>query len=161
MCVDFNLVLDPSFDSHNYANVNNPRAQTELLVLLNKLDMTDTFCTFQPDRKRFTWHRKHPLKQARLDYFFISHCFSDLVTKCEIKSSYRSDPSIIEMQFALSKFTIRKGVWKTNNSLLYNKELSIMPLMMKNINMQYPCIYNLEHVKNSVIFNSQSNRKSS
>ena len=122
MCGDFNLVLNPSLDSHNYVNVNNPRARTELLALLNELDISDTFRTFHPDRKRFTWHREHPLKQARLDYFFISHCFSDLVSKCEIKSSYRSDHSIIEMQFAMSKFRMGKGVWKMNNSLLYNKE---------------------------------------
>ena len=149
MCGDFNLVLNPSLDSHNYANVNNPRARTELLTLLNELDMTDAFRTFHPDRKRFTWHRKHPLKQARLDYFFISHCFSDLVTKCEIKSSYRSDHSSIEMHFALSKFRMGKGVWKMNNSLLYNKEyLEIINNAIEDEKFKYAIpIYNLEHIK--------------
>ena len=64
MCGDFNLVLNPSLDSHNYINVNNPRARTELLSLLNELNLTDTFPSFHPDKNPFTWRRKHPLKQA-------------------------------------------------------------------------------------------------
>ena len=56
------------------------------------------------------------------NYFFTSQCFSDLVTKCEIKSSYRSDHSAIEMQFSLSKFQMGKGIRKINNSLLSDKE---------------------------------------
>ena len=82
--------------------------------------------------------------------FFTSHCFSDLVTKCEIKSSYRSDQSTIEMQFSLSKFQMGKGIWKMNNSLLSDKEyLEIIKNAIEDEKLKYAIpVYNIEYIKN-------------
>ena len=85
--------------------------------------------------------------------FFTSHCFSDLVTKCEIKSSYRSDQSTIEMQFSLSrpKFQMGKGIWKMNNSLLSDKEyLEIIKNAIDDEKLKYAIpVYNIEYIKNN------------
>ena len=60
------------------------------------------------------------MKQARLDFFLASTSILDIVRKCEINISYRSDHSTIELQLLLNNFIRSKGVWKFNNSLLEN-----------------------------------------
>ena len=54
------------------------------------------------------------------DYFTTQ--MTDVITDCNIKSSYRSDHSIIELKICLSKFNHGKGVWKMDNTLLKNKD---------------------------------------
>ena len=63
---------------------------------------------------------KNPIKQARLDMFIASSNILDIINKCKIRLSYRSDHSIIELEILLNKFNHGKGVWKFNNSLLEN-----------------------------------------
>ena len=69
ICDDFNLVMDPALDSCNYRNINNPRTRMELNAMVDELDLTDAYPYTHPSTKRYTWRRKNPLKQARLDYF--------------------------------------------------------------------------------------------
>ena len=42
LCGDLNLVLDPKKDSHSY-NVNNPKARTAKLELIDELDLLDIY----------------------------------------------------------------------------------------------------------------------
>ena len=73
-----------------------------------------------PNTKRYTWRWKNPIKQARLDMFIAFSTILDIIHKCEIRLSYRSDHSIIELEILLNKFNHCKGVWKFNNRLLEN-----------------------------------------
>ena len=52
--------------------------------MMSELNLIDVYRTLHPDTHRYTWRRKNPLKQARLDYFLTSNSFQDLVNKCEI-----------------------------------------------------------------------------
>ena len=122
ICGDFNLVMDPVLDSFNYRNINNPRARMEVHAMVNELDLTDAYRYSHPSTKRYTWRRKPPLKQARLDYFLVSSPFIDLIGQCDINSSYRSDHSILELSIVMNPFTKGKGIWRFNNSLLYDKD---------------------------------------
>ena len=108
-CGDFNLVLDPQLDSNNYVTVNNPKNRNIVLHLMHEYNLIDIFRHYYPSKKRYTWHKNKPLKQARLDYFLASSCFSDLTTSIEIKPSYRSDHSILELTFQTSNFKRCKG----------------------------------------------------
>ena len=122
ICGDFNLVLDPNKDSFNYTNINNPKARKATLEIMNELDLLDIYRTLHINTRRYTWRRKNPLKQARLDYFVISASMADIISKCDIKPGYRSDHSIIEIQIRINPFVRGKGIWKFNNSLLYEKD---------------------------------------
>ena len=64
---DFNLVLDPIIDTYNYRRVNNPRARQCVLDLITDLDLSDIYRDTHPNVKRYSWRRRNPLKQARLD----------------------------------------------------------------------------------------------
>ena len=87
ICGDFNLVLDPNKDSYNYSNVNNPQARTKVLQIISELDLVDMFRKLNPEKRRFTWRRKNPIKQARLDFFLISRLMIDLTGSCSIQPS--------------------------------------------------------------------------
>ena len=116
MCNDFNLVLNPSKDSQNYVNINNPKSRSKVITMLNERDLVDIYRVHNPDMMQFTWRRRHPIKQARLDYFIISSSMTDIINSISIILSYRSDHSIIEININLNEFKHGKGYWKFNNS---------------------------------------------
>ena len=120
ICGDFNLVLNPELDTNNYKLLNNPKARDTVLKILEDHDLCDIYRNLHPNTKRYTWRRKNPIKQARLDMFIASSTILDIINKCEIRLSYRSDHSITELEKLLNKFNHGKGVWKFNNSLLEN-----------------------------------------
>ena len=74
-----------------------------------------------PDRRVYTWHKKTPLKQGRLDYILISDSMSNSVETFSIKPGYRSDHSIVVVELKFNSFKRGRGLWKFNNSLLSDK----------------------------------------
>ena len=85
---------------------------------MRQYDLSDIYRDLHPDTKRFTWRRRNPVKQARLDMFLASSNILDITNTCEIRASYRSDHSTIELEMKINKFLQGKGLWKFNNSLL-------------------------------------------
>ena len=122
MCGDFNLVLNPSKDFQNYVNINSPKARSKVITMLNDRDLVDIYRANYPNSPRYTWRKRNPVKQARLDYFIVSSSMTDIIDSTSILPSYRSDHSIIEININLSSFKHGKGYWKFNNSLLKNQE---------------------------------------
>ena len=125
VCGDFNLVIDPKKDSYNYRHINNPLSRNCLIDTMNSLGLKDAFRFINNDARCYTWHKKNPVKRARLDYFIISENFTDRIEKCNVKPGYRSDHSYIELLVTLCKFERGKGLWKFNCSLLKDKEYLI------------------------------------
>ena len=107
-------------DCSNYLNINNPKSRQVLLETINSHSLIDVFRYFYPHTRRYTWRRKNPIKQARLDYFIVSSPFTDHISKCDIIASYRSDHSILNINIEISKFERGKGLWKLNCNLLKN-----------------------------------------
>ena len=118
ICGDYNLALDPTLDTSNYKNINNPNARKTLLKIIQSHNLVDAYRFYHENAKRYTWRRKNPVQQARLDYFIISNQFLDFVNTCNIHPGYRTDHSIVELKINLCNFTKGKGVWKFNCSLL-------------------------------------------
>ena len=69
ICEDFNCVLNPEVDYYNYKAINNPRAREKLLELMNTKYLVDPFREKYPTHKKYTWKKRNPCKQARLDFF--------------------------------------------------------------------------------------------
>ena len=134
-CGDFNLTLNPQLDSNNYVNINNPKNRNIVINVIQEHNLTDIFRHYNPDKKRYTWHKSKPLKQARLDYFLVSSSFTDLIINTDIKPSYRSDHSILELSFSISNFKRGKGTWKLNTSFL--KEKDFVTLVNRCIKEEY------------------------
>ena len=122
---DLNLTLDPSLDCDNYKHINNPGARKELLEIIEKQNLCDVYRNLNPEKRRYTWRRKNPIKQARLDYFIASTPLLDIINSCVIKPGYRSDHSILELNITFCNFIRGKGIWKLNCSILKDKEYLI------------------------------------
>ena len=144
LCGDFNLVMDPIKDSFNYVSINNPRSRSVLLETMRIHNLIDTFRFFHPNVKRYTWRRRNPIKQARLDHFIVSHCFNDLISRCKIAPGYRSDHSIHEVSVQISNFRTGKGLWKLNCDLLKHQDyITLVNETIKNTRLDYvPRVYN-------------------
>ena len=147
-CGDFNMIFNPTFDSHNYINLNNPRSRTVVMNMMEEYNLVDTFRYFNPEIKRFTWRRQNPLKQARLDDLIASSSFTDLVNKTDIIPGYRSDHSILQLDILLNKFYRGKGSWKFNTNLL--KDINYLKLINECIQeeiIKYAVpVYNIEKI---------------
>ena len=115
---DYNLVINPQMDYHNYLHVNNPRARNKVLELMETCQLTDVYRELHPDDRIYTWRKANPIKQARLDFFLISEPIVLDVKQADILSSYRSDHSPVSLSIRLNEFQHGKGLWKFNNSLL-------------------------------------------
>ena len=122
LCGDWNLVQNQFLDTFNYKNINNPKARDKVLELMDTFDLKDPWRERNYDTKRYTWRQPTPLKQARLDFFLISHDMMPSVQNCDIKPTIESDHSVIELSLMSAKISRGKGYWKFNNSLLYDKE---------------------------------------
>ena len=48
---------------------------------------------YHTEAQIFTWRRKIPIKQARLDFFLISESLLPMVLSIKSENSYRSDHS--------------------------------------------------------------------
>ena len=118
--------------------------------MIDECNLVDVYQHFNPESIRFSWRKRNPIKQARLDYFLISDSMTDIIDSCEIRSSYRSDHSIIEIHIVISKFKIGKGIWKFNNSLLKNKDyLELVNKIIHEEKSKYALpVYSAEYVKN-------------
>lgn len=85
---DFNLALNSVIDTKNYNSINNPKAREKLLEDIDDLYIFYYFKILNPGKKVFTWSKKNPLKQGRLDYILISESFSNFVESYILKPGY-------------------------------------------------------------------------
>jgi exonuclease III len=75
--------------------INNPNAKEKVLSLKENLDLKDPWRNRNPFDKRYSWRQPTPLKQARIDFFLISHNMLHSVENCDIIPSVQSDHSVI------------------------------------------------------------------
>ena len=119
-----------------------------MLEIMEIFDLKDTFRFLHPNLKRYTWRRKSPFRQARLDYFLTTNSMHDIITHCSINPSYRSDHSIIQLKIKLSQFQRGRGTWKFNCSLLKEREyLNLINGIITEEKLKYALpVYNPDHL---------------
>lgn len=132
----------------NYKSLNNPKSRLELLRLIEILNHKDLFRENNPNLKKYTWRRKTPVKQARLDFFLISDTLQNMSPMIKIENSYRSDHSPVVLCIKKNEFLKGKGIWKFNDSLLTDKEyIKIVKQIVIDIKKQYSCfVYNKDNI---------------
>ena len=119
-----------------------------MVEMLQELGLCDVYRWFHPNERNYTWTRKTPLRKSCLDYFLATTQMTDVIADCNIKSSYRSDHSIIELKICISKFNHGKRVWKMNNTLLKNKDyLDLINKVITEEKFKYALpIYSFEYI---------------
>ena len=90
--------------------------------MMSENDLCDIFRVRNPDMKHYTWRRKTPFKQRRLDYFLISDQLQDQIDQVDIIPSIQSDHLTLKLKICGAKCSCKGPFyWKLNNSLLQDK----------------------------------------
>ena len=150
ICGDFNLVQDPEKDTFNYTNINNPRARAKILNIKESLDLSDPWRISNPEKKRFTWRRVNPVKQARLDFFLCSSEILNIVQSSDILPGYKTDHSLVVLNLTDGGIKHGKGSWKFNNLLLEEPEyIETIKTAIKHVKEIYSATpYNISELDN-------------
>ena len=82
---DFNLVLNQKLDTNKYLHVNHPKSQAKLIDNMDAFNIRDPFRELYPNLKRYTWRKRNPFKQDRLDYFLVSNNIMSFVENVVIQ----------------------------------------------------------------------------
>ena len=126
------------------------KSHEKILQIKKNYCLIDPFRDANPSLRRYTWQKKSPIKQARLNYFLVSQDLLPSVNKTTIEGSYRSDHSMIILDIAFVQFKKGKPLWKHNNSLLTDKDyLETMSDKINEVKKQYTLpIYNIVQINN-------------
>ena len=68
---DFNLIFDIRLDADDGSPKLKLKSISKVSSMMAEDDLCDIYRIRIPELKRFTWRRKTPFKQRRLDYFFF------------------------------------------------------------------------------------------
>ena len=119
---DWNIVQNPSLDKYNPGNEKPSKPARYLEGIKQNHNLIDIWRIQNPNLRRYTWRRKNPLQQLRLDFWLITDVTNSNVSKCHIDTAYLSDHNMVHIQICVEKPCGRgKGYWKFNNSLLDDK----------------------------------------
>ena len=135
MTGDFNLVIEPSKDSYNYVNINNPNAREKVLQLMTEYNLIDCWREMNAEQAAYTWTRPNSNKTARLDYVLKTEELYGDIVETKVSPGYRTDHSMILLSL---KFTKGHSFWKFYNSLLHDIEyVTEIKKVIYSIELQY------------------------
>ena len=114
---DFNTIFDISLDADGGSPQLYIKSVAKLLSMMSENDLPDIFRIRYPDSRRFTWGRKTPFLQRRLDYFLVSDSLQESIETIDIISSVASDHSAIILKLHPT-YEGNRGCsyWKFNSS---------------------------------------------
>ena len=95
---DFNMIRNNTLDylGQSSQRISN-RFNQEFETFMEENHLLDIWRTRHPLKRQFTYTKKHPFMQSRLDYWMISECLEEMVTECDIMPSLAPDHHSIFM----------------------------------------------------------------
>ena len=115
---DFNLVLELYMDKKGGLAKTHTESVKTLKDFCAQFDLLDVWRILNPDTRRYTWQRKRPEIQCRLDFFLITESLMCNIKSANISTGYKTDHSLIEIKIATHSNMRGPGFWKLNTSLL-------------------------------------------
>lgn len=146
---DWNLVMNPALDYHNYKHNNNTKAQEQVVELSAELDLIDVWREINPETLRYTWRRHNQRQQARLDFFLVSENLLSNIKDADVLIAYRSDHSSIYLNLEFKKEDKTHNFWKFNSTLLRDKQyVEAVHTTICEVKEQYAAlVYNREDIE--------------
>jgi hypothetical protein len=124
---DYNCPLNPILDKHGGLEVENNRVIEQIVRLQHSLNLLDIWRVRNPNAGRYTWRRKNPVIQCRLDYYLVSESLQNVITEVDIIPGIMTDHSAIILNLKATELNQRgPGYWKFNSTLISNVEYCIM-----------------------------------
>ena len=115
---DFNLVLDLEKDKSGGITKTHQNSAKIIQEFSDKLDLVDAWRVLHPEARRYTWRRRRPKVQGRLDFFLVNQSVANITTLSDIYPGYKSDHSMITLKLSLHSNPRGPGLWKLNTSFL-------------------------------------------
>ena len=119
---DFNLVLNVEKDKKGGLLRTHQKALAVVNQACEEFNLTDIWRILNPESQRYTWRRRKPEIQCRLDFFLISSSLICDTNQADIAPGYKTDHSIILLEIALHQNPRGRGFWKLNSSLLTDEQ---------------------------------------
>ncbi len=119
---DFNLVFDIDLDKKGGAPVTHFNSRDTLMAYMNTSDMVDIWRLQHPDSRLYTWKRNKPTIFCRLDMILITEDLIGDIDKTSILPRFRSDHSMVLMEYDSTIQPRGRGYWKLNTSLLSDRD---------------------------------------
>jgi hypothetical protein len=108
------------------------KAINELERLKQNWDLIDIWRVKNLNNREYTWRRKRPIIQSRIDYWLISDSLQNYIQGTEIVPGILSDHSAIKLHVKMIVDPQPgRGLWKINNSVLL--EHDYQTLIVKTI----------------------------
>ena len=123
---DFNTVMDCAIGKKNGRQDTHKNCRNEINDITETHNLIDIWRVHHPNNSQYTWRSNtKPIIFSRLDYFLISDNLSNYTLSCNIKSSYKSDHSLVEISLDFIQQERGRGYFKLNNSLLLENDYQI------------------------------------
>lgn len=121
---DFNLVLNDVLDKKGGNQNANKNARAKLNSIIKQNELNDIWRILNPNKREYTWHSNHnPPIFCRLDYFLVTTDLLNSIHKCKINSGFKSDHSIVILEYTHTTEKRGPGYFKLNNSILFDTQL--------------------------------------
>ena len=116
---DFNVIFDTILDASGGNPSLKKKTIAKLISITEMLDTCDAFRIRHPKLQRFSFRRKNPSLQRRLDYIFLANNLQECISIIEILPSFMSDhsPVFLKLDFNMTLNGGKYG-WKFNSLLL-------------------------------------------
>ena len=135
---DFNLILDIIKDKSGGKKTTHYKSLKKLESIMENLDLVDIWRIQNPDTKCYTWRRKNPNIQCRLDFFLISSSLCPDISETDILPGYKTDHFLVTLAIDLHTNPRGPGFWKLNTSLLYDHEfVGLIKKTISDVSKQY------------------------
>ena len=132
---DFNTVLSTKEKRGGSSVVGHPKAVKVIDDNMLENSLIDIWRMRNPEKNRFTWHKKNPsLVFERLDFFLVSTSLSSLILDADIDPAFLSDHSLPHITLRSILPDCGPGFWRLNMKLLedevFNSE--VVEILEKN-----------------------------
>ena len=95
------MVLDLNKDKKGGRSKTHSNSVKTLQSIITELSLVDAWRVLNPDISRYTWRRKNPEIQCRLDFFQVSQSMMSNITQADILCGYKTDHSMITILIQL------------------------------------------------------------
>ena len=119
---DYTMILNNHLDADGGSPAIKIKSAAKLLSMMSDNDLCDIFRIRNPETRRYTWRRKTPFKQKRLDFFPVSDSIQENVQLVDSIPSVGSDHSAIKIiLYSLRENSRGRSYCKFNSSLAEDK----------------------------------------
>ena len=122
-CGDFNSVIDVEMDCTNPNRKNNAILRSDIFAnFVERMELADTYRTFNPTSHRVTHFSGAGKTGKRLDYILVSGYFLNMIKDVSILPCNGSDHNPVVLELVVDRNPKGKGYWKFPDPLLSNTD---------------------------------------